>query len=221
MSRSNNIRRAYLAIAALVAWLALIVQLHLAVEQGSVNGQAAYEAVVHYFSSFTILANIFAAVALSVAFVNGRETPHADVMAAIAVYMTIVFAIYIGEFRGALETSGMGLRAFTDAALHDILPVLFVLYWLIFVPKGSLGWRAPFVWLIFPLAYLAVSLVRGAMTGYYPYPWIDAAALGYQKVAINSLALLGVFLGVGFLFVLLDRALGRFSGPVDEGGPQA
>ena len=49
-----------------------------------------------------------------------------------------------------------------DRLLHYVIPLAFVAYWMIFVPKGTLRWTAPLVWLIYPLAYLAVSLVRGA-----------------------------------------------------------
>ena len=73
-----------------------------------------------------------------------------------------------------------GLPWLADRLLHYVIPLAFVAYWMIFVPKGTLRWTAPLVWLIYPLAYLAVSLVRGAHSGWYPYPFINVATLGYR-----------------------------------------
>jgi hypothetical protein len=203
-----SVRRLYLAIAILIAWSALALEFHHAVDQAVLNGNTVGEGIAHYFSSFTILANILAAFALIAAFFNGRETPHADVMAAIATYMAIVAGIYFGELHGTLETT-QGLRVFTDATIHYLTPFVFVLYWAFFVQKGLLRWRAPFVWLCFPLVYLAVSLLRVVVTGYYPYPFLNVGAIGGAKVAINSLGLLTVFLGTGFAMVTLDKILDR------------
>ncbi len=56
------------------------------------------------------------------------------------------------------------------------MPVAFVLYWLVFWTGGTLHWsRVPF-WLVYPLVYLGYSLVHGAMTGWYPYLFLDAGA---------------------------------------------
>ena len=37
----------------------------------------------------------------------------------------------------------------------------------------------------FPVVYTVASLVRGALSHLYPYPFIDVAALGYQRVLGN------------------------------------
>jgi hypothetical protein len=215
----ETLKRPFLAIAATIAWAALAIQLYLSFHGASPNGLAASGAVLHFFSSFTILANIFAAVIWVLALRD--ENRPADTVTAVCIYLVVVIATYLAEFHGALETRRGGLAVFCDAVLHDAVPLLFLLYWFAFVPKGSLGWRSPFVWLIFPLAYLAYALLRGGLTGDYAYPWIDAAALGYVTVARNSLGLLGVFLGLGYVFLLFDWLLGRFCAPVDVAGSRA
>jgi len=47
---------------------------------------------------------------------------------------------------------------------------MYVAYWLIFVPKGSLRWKDALFWLPYPLLYFCYSLIRGAAVGWYPYP---------------------------------------------------
>jgi hypothetical protein len=51
----------------------------------------------------------------------------------------------------------------------------------------------------FPLGYAAYSLVHGAATGFYPYPFIDVNHLGYDKVLTNMAMLILVFGGLGLL----------------------
>jgi hypothetical protein len=42
-----------------------------------------------------------------------------------------------------------------------------------------------------------VALVRAQAAGVYPYPFIDAAALGAKRVAVNILVLGALFLVLG------------------------
>ena len=92
-----------------------------------------------------------------------------------------------------------------DWILHYVTPALFVVYWLIFVPKRSLRWKHPLVWASYPLAYLIYALFRGGLSGFYPYPFIDVAVLGLPRVFLNGAALLVVFCLAGLLLVLIDR----------------
>ncbi len=194
------------AIAAL-AWIGLVLSLVL----GS-NGRSLTEIVVAYVSSFTILTNAVAAVALTAVARDPRNLRRTGLLAATVVYLLIVALVYLAEFHGALETTG--IRMVPDALIHLVVPALFFVFWFVCVPKGSLNWRTPFVVLVFPLAYLAYMLVRGTLTGVYAYPFLDAAALGYTKVGENSLALLGVYLVLGIVFTLIDCGFSRFSRPI-------
>jgi hypothetical protein len=73
------------------------------------------------------------------------------------------------------------------------------------VPKGSLCWNDIPRWLVYPLCYLAYALARGATTGWYPYPFLDAGKLGYLPVLLNAAMISCGFLGVGFLAVAAGR----------------
>ncbi len=88
-------------------------------------------------------------------------------------------------------------------------PVLYFIDWVVFVPKGTLKFRSAFVWLLFPFAYAAYSLIHGAITGFYPYPFVDVSKLGYDKVLANMGALIFMFGGLGLLLIGLDRWLGH------------
>jgi hypothetical protein len=50
------------------------------------------------------------------------------------------------------------LQLFADLGLHDAIPFLFPLYWLVFLPKGSLRWIDPTWWLVYPVLYFLYSM---------------------------------------------------------------
>ena len=190
---------------AVIAWGGLAFSLAL----GLLGPDSAGDVIGRFVSSFTIITNALAALAFTAVAADPMRLRHAAPLGAIAVYLFIVALVFFLEFHGALETTG--IAAIPDAAIHDIVPLLYIVFWAAFVPKGTLTWRAPFAWLIFPLAYLAFALTRGALTGIYPYPFLDASLLGYGKVAVNGMALMAIYLVVGFVLTLIDCGLGRFS----------
>ena len=88
-------------------------------------------------------------------------------------------------------------------------PALYVIDWVLFVPKGTIKWKSAFVWLVFPLGYAVYSMIHGAVTGFYPYPFINVAEFGYDKILLNMGALVFVFLALGLALILIDRRIGR------------
>ena len=85
------------------------------------------------------------------------------------------------------------------------VPLLYLLYWLFFIPKGFLQWKKPICWLLFPIFYLVYSIVRGAVTNFYPYPFIDVNQIGYGRTLINAGLMFLGFLILGLLFVSIDK----------------
>jgi hypothetical protein len=43
--------------------------------------------------------------------------------------------------------------------------------------------------LVWPLLWIAYTLIHGAITDWYPYPFIDVVTKGYGKVAVNIVAI--------------------------------
>jgi hypothetical protein len=90
------------------------------------------------------------------------------------------------------------------------------LFWMIFTPKGQLRWSHPFVWAIYPLAYLAYSLIRGVRTGKYPYPFLDPGLVGWQQTMLSTLAIAAAFLLCSYALVALDHRIARRATPSSE-----
>jgi hypothetical protein len=100
-----------------------------------------------------------------------------------------------------------GAQWVADVLLHSIIPVGYVLYWPLFGPRTGLTWKNALSWLMYPAVYLIYILARGALSGLYPYPFVDVNVLGYGGVLARAALLLLVFLGTGLLVVALARRI--------------
>jgi len=203
-------RNAYAAIAAVVGWGALGLQLALilgADSDLSVAGKA-----INFLSSFTILANIMAATTLTVAALGAGGSrllgffTLPTVQTGIAVYVTVTGLAYLIVLRTVWDPEGWAFVA--DAILHYGMPLLYVGFWLLFVTKGTLRIGDLVGFLGFPVLYVAYSLVRGPIIHWYPYPFLDVGDAGIGHVAINIVAMSAAFALIGLVYIGLDRVLG-------------
>jgi hypothetical protein len=200
-----------LAIAGLaIGTFAVLLQSWLTVPLRMANGHGFAEAVIFLLSFFTVLTNI-AAVAvyaaslfprrLSMLITMNRPVARACVAVCIAVvglvYATVLAKIWAPE----------GLFWLCDALLHYVAPILYIVWWIGFGRDGTLKWADTPKFLAAPVIYLAYAIIRGSLTGTYPYPFIDVATLGAAKVAINCVLVAAVFLAGSLLAVALDRNL--------------
>ena len=199
----------YRMAAAAVTWFALVLQYYLTITK---PGAPFLEATVRYFGFFTILTNILVALALTLPWLApqsraGQFFDRPSVRTAILAYIVIVAVIYHYLLAKLWHPQGWELLA--DTIEHVVTPALYVIDWVLFVPKGAVRWKSAVVWLGYPLVYAVYSLIHGAVTGYYPYPFINVGNLGYDKVFINMGVLVLVFLGLGLALIGIDRRMGR------------
>ncbi len=108
--------------------------------------------------------------------------------------------------------SPRGAQWLADILLHYVVPVLYLSWWAGCAPHGRLKWSDALRWLLFPLAFLAWTLARGAWVHEYPYPFVDVDALGVAIVARNVCAIAALFLMGGLVLVAFDRAFPRPDG---------
>jgi hypothetical protein len=62
-------------------------------------------------------------------------------------------------------------------------------------------------WMIWPVSYLAVSILIGAVTGAWLYPILDAGKLGWTAVMINAAGMVAFLAGFMGLLVTATRRL--------------
>lgn len=198
-------------ISALVCWIGLGLFFYTAVEHAS--GAALIHNIINYFSYFTILSNILVALALSLSCIGSKSRmvsyfARPGVRTAIALYILVTGLVYL--FILSRQSSPQGIKYAANILLHYVTPVLYIVDWAILVPKGTLRIRRILPWLAIPLVYAAYTLIHGWLTGFYPYPFTDVKALGYSRVLVNFVFLLGGFSVLGGLLVAVDRLMGGF-----------
>ena len=95
--------------------------------------------------------------------------------------------------------------------MHVILPVMFILNWILFYEHGKMKWYQPLLCLIMPLAYVAFILIRAQILGnatdavIYPYFFLNVNELGWGGFFRWIAILLVIFDAIGYLFFALDH----------------
>lgn len=156
---------------------------------------------------FTILTNLIVALLFAAVALGWKPGRLPFLMGGATLAILLVGIVYGLLLRGLLELSG-GARI-ADLLLHTVTPVLVPAFWFAFVPKGGLARRDPWLFALYPLAYFAYALARGAAEGLYAYPFLDAGRLTFLEIARNALAMGGCFLLAGYGLLRLDRRLAR------------
>ncbi|WP_019853368.1 Pr6Pr family membrane protein [Actinopolyspora mortivallis] len=148
---------------------------------------------VNFFSYFTILSNIAAGlllVRLGVAPGLGNRVWLEWLRGGMTVYMAttgIVFALL-------LDDGDLGLTLpWVNTVMHRVVPVVMFLDWLVVRPRARVGYGRALSWLFVPLAYVTYALVRGAVTGWFPYPFLRPEAVG----GIDGVLLHLLFMALG------------------------
>ncbi|UOV06174.1 Pr6Pr family membrane protein [Pseudoxanthomonas sp. F37] len=195
-----------LSLAALVLQYVLILQL-------TRDNVGMMLGTVRFFSYFTILSNI---AVMLVACTAAAGWPgcfaQARVRGAVALYIGVTGSIYFVILRHLWQPQGA--QWWADTGLHYAVPLVYGAWWLVCTPHGTLRWRDVAGWLLFPLGYVVWVFLRGAWVGEYPYPFIDVRQLGWARVGVNALGVMGIFVALGWVVVGLDRVLGRRRSPL-------
>jgi len=195
---------------ALIGWFAIITQLYLMMTNRVVSVPAT---IFRFFSFFTIDTNILVALCFTFILLRsnsriGRFFSKATTITAIAVYITIVGIVYNVILRSTWDPQGM--QKLVDELLHSVIPLLFILFWLIFVPIEQLKWKNAFPWLIYPIIYMMYAIVHGAITKFYPYPFVDVNELGYNKALLNAGGVLLVIFLLSLVLIVTGKLMSKF-----------
>ncbi len=194
---SVSARRLALAIA-LVALASVVAQfLHLNARRAEPAWITAWD-MARYF---TILTNLMVAVSFVILSRSlRRKVPYAG-LAALTLSMIMVGVIYHLLLADLVDYTGLGWWA--DHGLHTVGPIAITLWWLRFAAQRVLSFAALPVFALWPAAYGVYVLVRGALDGVYPYPFVDLTVQPPGIVAMNLAVLLASFLlgGVGMIAI--------------------
>lgn len=177
---------------------------------------------VRVLTYFEVQSNILLAVVFAVAarraWTARRPLPSA-LTGATLLYIAIAGAVYhVVLADGTIPftmTPGAagpaGLASLANQLLHTVTPIAALLDWLLLTQPGRLRLRQAAPWMLYPLAYLVVSLTRGELIlpgtpGRYLYPFLDVDLHGYKAVLGNALLLGLGFYALAVLLIALDHA---------------
>lgn len=156
---------------------------------------------VNFFSFFTILSNILLAVVfLASAWVGKRGRWVSSLRGAAVLYMTVTGLVYAALLRPYNADGGLVIP-WIDLVLHQLMPLVALLDWLLVPPRNKISKKMILSWLIFPLAFLIYSLIRGHFANWYPYPFLNPSDQGYWTVSAYTA-------GIALAFLLLGVVVG-------------
>lgn len=166
--------------------------------------------VVNFFSFFTILSNALTALVLLVgawvAFTRPDDPRWFNLVRGCAVtYMATTFVVYNLLLR-EISLDQATTVPWSNEILHVWAPLYVVADWVLAPGRHSIPWQRLWTIALFPLAWAAYSLVRGALIGWYPYPFLNPAQqAGYGGVAVYVIAIASFILFVGAGVLALSR----------------
>lgn len=218
--------RPWFAVTALCVVAGIVIQLVVSATTETFFGGSAVNRALNVFAFFTIQSNILVgAVCLLLALrVDRTSTVFAVFRLTSLVAITVTFIVFHVALSGLLDLDTWAQTA--NQLQHTVVPVLAVVGWIAFGPRGLIQRRVVLLSTVFPLLWMVFTAVRGPLSSdWYPYPFVDVHALGYLRVAINAvwIALLFVAIAAGAGFV--DRRLpsgaaigGRPAGQAGQAG---
>ncbi len=193
---------------AVVSWSGVLLQGYLTMHAAIEGGKGISGGLVIYLGYFTILTNLLVCAAVTAPLLAqdsawGRRFSRPEMMAWVTTSIVFVAISFHLLLRHVFNPQGPHLVA--NDLLHYVTPAVCLLYWWLAAPKNSLRWVHPFWWGLYPTLYLVYALIRGALIQSYPYGFIDAGVIGYQRTFINGIGLLMAFFALGLVLVASSR----------------
>lgn len=171
------------------------------IAQTSINDGSPLVAFAMLFRFFTIWSN-FAAGLVMGWIALGRPVSK-RVLLALVTALSVVALVYHALL--AVDHHPVGLDVWTNLSFHTLIPASTIIWWMVVTRHDALSWsRLPFV-MIAPVAYTVFALINGAITGFYPYFFLDKSMMGWGQLALNITGLALFFVAMGALLMGLRR----------------
>lgn len=150
---------------------------------------------VDLFSFFTIQSNVLAAAAWAAGAVRPEwAVRHPVLRGACTGYLVIVATVYIVLSFGQGKEEYLQLTAWwVDMITHQILPLAIVVEWVLVPPRRTIPARVALAWLLYPIVFFVLTMIRGWFSGWYPYAFLQPGYWGgYSGVLLNALIVLAI-----------------------------
>ncbi|GGF21347.1 Pr6Pr family membrane protein [Subtercola lobariae] len=166
-----------------------------------------------YFSYFTIETSLINIVVLLVGGVMALKLPRdTEVFTIIRLsavcYAVVTAGVYNVLLRNEPYVGPYAGLSWPNEVIHVWVPLVMVLDWMLAPGRPALRYTALGALMIFPLSWLAYTLIRGAVgrAKVYPYPFLNPATGGGRSVIAYIGALAGGLLALGATTVAYGNA---------------
>jgi hypothetical protein len=163
-----------------------------------------------YFAFFTIQSSFFNVVVLATGgmFALRRVVdPQSFTMIRIATltYAIVTGAVYNVLLRGAPGAEYIGPQ-WPNEVLHVWIPLYILLDFLLAPGRPAVRWSTLWLVVSYPIVWAVATLIRGAITGWYPYPFLDPTGpTGYGSVVAYVGGLSAFIVALGCAAVGLSK----------------
>ena len=193
-----------------VAVVALVLQLILILAgQNVIDASAAAsrgEAVRRFASYFTIQSNFLVAVSM-VFIVRGRTESQLFRVVRLASLVGISVTGVVAAVALPPSPNYTTANLLCDRLLHIVVPVLSLVGWLVFGPRGFVRRADLLPTLIWPVVWLGATLGLGPFVSWYPYPFLNVPTIGLGRALANSAGVAVLFLALAGLALFADGRL--------------
>lgn len=158
-------------------------------------------------SYFTIWSNLVVAVIVTLLALNPRRDGtwmrivRLDALLMITV-TAIVYAVVV-----APAITNTGLEHISNPLVHIVTPLVTLGVWVAAGPRDWISTRIVFVSLLIPVIWIVFMLIRGEVSGVYPYGFCDVATLGYPQVFLNLVLVVVFTLFLATIFAGVEKLL--------------
>ncbi|MGN0572196.1 MAG: Pr6Pr family membrane protein [Candidatus Fimenecus sp.] len=175
---------------------------------------------------YTILSNLLCFVYFAVLLVTQRKKENPLLKGSITMCIVATGLVYHLLLNGTMEANAASVSSVLYAGnllVHTVVPIMVVLDYFLFFPKGQYKSLYPIAWLVLPYLYFGFILLRaevsdslfsgfGGTKSRYPYPFLDVDLYGWDKVLLIVLGITVAFLALGYIAFVIDKLLGKNGG---------
>jgi len=198
----QDYRKYYIYIAVAVEFIALLLQFYIAF---SAKESGIYT-VFKLSTFFTINSNFLLLICyLMLIFADSNFWKKTSTQTALLTYISFVCIVYHVMLQNSWNPQG--LQWWVAELFHWVNPLIYLIFWLVFVDKGNLSYKQIAAWLIFPTIYFVWVLLIGAFGLGYPYPFLNVDKFGLFSVIMNGFVLLFVLTGLAAILILIGKNL--------------
>ena len=211
------------AVMALIMLAAIIAQLAASMARATELDRDVATTFANFFSFFTILSNLLAAIVLLWAAVwywtRGRRadaepTSLAVALASVSTYMIITGIVYNLLLRNVVLPQGSEPIPWSNEVLHLVAPLFLLADVLVAPLRRRISWRSLWAVVAFPILWVIYTMIRGPLTTnpvsgepfWYPYPFLNPNNPGgWMSVIVYMIGIAVAIVGVGALVVWWGR----------------